>query len=156
MNVTRDRHPLQGCELRVLGRMHRHGALELLVVLPDGSKTLLPAVFTDAVAAAGPVVVATVGSIEDLEHLAVVVVSLTAPAVGAGAAEDATGIPSKEDPGASDEKSVGVRPGRRRGGRTAAGDRATAGRPAGSGSGGGGGQVGVPDRQVPRRGCVGR
>ena len=108
--------------MRVLGRMHRHGALELLVVLPDGSKTLLPAVFTDAVAAAGPVVVATVGSIEDLEHLAVVVESLMPPAVGAGAAEDATGIPTKEDPGAPDEKSVGVRPGRR-GGRTAAGDR---------------------------------
>ena len=62
---------MQGCELRVLGRMRRHGAVELLVVLPDGSKTLLPAVFTDAVPAAGPVVVATVGSIEDLEHLAV-------------------------------------------------------------------------------------
>ena len=154
MTVTRDRHPLQGCELRVLGRMRRHGAAELLVVLPDGSKTLLPAVFTDAVPAAGPVVAATVGSIEDLEQLAVVVESLMPPAVGAGAAEDATGIPIKEDPGASDE-SVGVRPGRR-GGRTAAGDRAAAGGPAGSGSGGGGGQVGVPDRQVPRRGGVGR
>ena len=155
MTVTRDRHPLQGCELRVLGRMHRHGAVELLVVLPDGSKTLLPAVFTDAVAAAGPVVVATVGSIEDLEHLAVVVETVMPPAVGAGAAEDATGIPTKEDPGAPDEKSVGVRPGRR-GGRTAAGDRAAAGGPAGSGPGGGGGQVGVPDRQVPHRGGVGR
>jgi hypothetical protein len=29
---------LQGCELRVLDRMHRHGAVELLVVLPDGSR----------------------------------------------------------------------------------------------------------------------
>jgi hypothetical protein len=133
--------------------MHRHGAVELLVVLPDGSKTLLPAVFTDAVAAAD-VVVATVGSIKDLEQLAVVVESLMPPAVGAGVAEDATGIPTKEDPGAPDE-SVGVRP-RRRGARAAAGDRAAAGRPAGSGSGGGGGQVGVPDRQVPHRGGVGR
>ena len=62
---------MQGRSLRVLGRMHRHGAVELLVVLPDGSKTLLPAVFTDAVAAAD-VVAATVGSIEDLEHLATV------------------------------------------------------------------------------------
>ena len=90
--------------------MRRHGAAELLVVLPDGSKTLLPAVFTDAVPAAAEPVAATVGSIEDLEQLAVVVESLMAPAVGAGAAEDATGIPIKEDPGASDE-SVGVRPG---------------------------------------------
>ena len=145
---------MQGCELRVLGRMHRHGALELLVVLPDGSKTLLPAVFTDAVAAAGPVVVATVGSIEDLEHLAVVAGALMPPAAGVGAAEDATGIPTKEDPGAPDE-SVDVRPGRR-GARTAADDRAAAGGPAGSGPAGGGGQVGVPDRQVPHRGGVGR
>ena len=111
---------MQGRSLRVLGRMHRHGAVELLVVLPDGSKTLLPAVFTDAVAAAD-VVAATVGSIEDLEHLAVVVESLLPPAVGAGVAEDATGIPIKEDPGASDE-SVGVRP-RRRGAGTAAAGR---------------------------------
>ena len=155
MTVTRDRHPLQGCELRVLGRMHRHGALELLVVLPDGSKTLLPAVFTDAVPAAPESVAATVGSIEDLEQLAVVVESLMPPAVGAGVAEDATGIPTKEDPGAPDEKSVGVRPGRR-GGRTAAGGGSASRGPAGPGSGGGGGQVGVPDRQVPRRGRVGR
>jgi hypothetical protein len=133
--------------------MHRHGAVELLVVLPDGSKTLLPAVFTDAVAAAD-VVAATVGSIEDLEHLAVVVESLLPPAVGAGVAEDATGIPTKEDPGAPDE-SVGVRP-KRRGAGTAAGDRVAAGRSASSGPGGGGGQVGVPDRQVSRRGWVGR
>jgi len=139
--------------LRVLGRMRRHGAAELLVVLPDGSKTLLPAVFTDAVPAAADPVVATVGSIEDLEQLAVVVGSLMAPAVGAGAAEDATGIPTKEDPGAPDE-SVGVRPRRRAG--TAAGDRAAAGRPAGPEPGGGGGQVGVPDRQIPHRGRVGR
>jgi len=64
--VTRDRHPLQGWELRVLGRKHRDGAVELLVMLPDGRKTLLPAGFTDAVAAAAEPVLATVGSIEDL------------------------------------------------------------------------------------------
>ena len=153
MTVTRDRHPLQGCELRVLGRMHRHGAVELLVVLPDGSKTLLPAVFTDAVAAV-EAVAATVGSMEDLEQLAVVVESLMPPAVGAGGAEDATGIPIKEDPGASDE-SVGVRP-RRRGAGTSAAGGSAAGGPAGPGSGGSGGEVGVPDRQVPRRGGVAR
>jgi len=45
--------------------------VELLVVLPDGSKTLIPAGVTDAVAAV-EVVVATVGSTEDLEQLAVV------------------------------------------------------------------------------------
>ena len=44
--VTRPRHPLEGRELRVLGGMHRHGRLELLLVLPDGSKRLIPAEWT--------------------------------------------------------------------------------------------------------------
>jgi len=139
--------------LRVLGRMQRHGAVELLVVLPDGSKTLLPAVFTDAVAAAD-VLVATVGSIEDLEQLAVVVESLLPPAVGAGHAEDATGIPTKEDPGGPDQ-SVGVRSRRpAAGGRVTTGGSATGS--AGSGPGGGGGEAGVADRPVARRDGVRR
>lgn len=45
--VTRERHPLQGRALRVLGRMRRHGRLELLLELPDGSKCLIPAAWTD-------------------------------------------------------------------------------------------------------------
>ena len=44
--VTRERHPLAGRELRVLGGMRRHGQLELLLVLPDGSKSLVPAAWT--------------------------------------------------------------------------------------------------------------
>ena len=44
--ITRPRHPLEGRELRVLGGMHRHGRLELLLVLPDGSKRLIPAEWT--------------------------------------------------------------------------------------------------------------
>ena len=44
--VTRPRHPLAGRELRVLGGMRRHGRLELLLVLPDGSKRLIPAEWT--------------------------------------------------------------------------------------------------------------
>jgi hypothetical protein len=59
--------------------MHRHGLVEFLVVLPDGSKTLLPAVFTDAVAASTPRPAVTVGSVEDLVQLASVVESLLAP-----------------------------------------------------------------------------
>ena len=39
--VTRHRHPFEGHSLVVLGQMRRHGAVELLVVLPDGSKTLV-------------------------------------------------------------------------------------------------------------------
>ena len=93
MTVTWDRYPLQGCELRVFGRMHRHTVRWSCSWRVADGKTLLPAVVTDAVAAAD-VVVAAVGSIEDQEHLAVVE-SLLPPAVGAGVAEDATGIPQQ-------------------------------------------------------------
>ena len=44
--IMRPRHPLAGRELRVLGGMRRHGRLELLLVLPDGSKRLIPAEWT--------------------------------------------------------------------------------------------------------------
>src|SRR4051794_2333055 len=44
----RRRHPLEGQPLQVLGGMRRHGVLELLLVLPDGSKSLVPAAWTDA------------------------------------------------------------------------------------------------------------
>jgi Family of unknown function (DUF5372) len=70
--VMRGRHPLQGRALRVLGRMRRHGRLELLLELPDGSKCLIPATWTDlAVEDDGgsggqAPVVATLGSLEDL------------------------------------------------------------------------------------------
>jgi hypothetical protein len=45
--VTRPRHPLRGWRLPVIGAMRRLGRDELLVVLPDGSKTLMPAAWTD-------------------------------------------------------------------------------------------------------------
>lgn len=48
MVITRPRHPLVGQELRVLGRIRRHGRLECLVVLPDGSKRFIPQIWTDA------------------------------------------------------------------------------------------------------------
>ena len=51
--------------------MRRHGMLELLLVLPDGSKSLVPAAWTDAQPSsgddAGPV--ATLGSLADLLHV---------------------------------------------------------------------------------------
>jgi hypothetical protein len=76
--------------------MRRHGAVELLVVLPDGSKTLIPADFTDAVAAVAEPGTATVGSVEDLVGLTVVVGSLLAlssSASAVGGVVDAAGIP---------------------------------------------------------------
>lgn len=45
--MTRPRHPLAGRRLQVIGAMRRLGRDELLVVLPDGSKTLIPAAWTD-------------------------------------------------------------------------------------------------------------
>ena len=92
-----------------MGRMRRHGAVELLVVLPDGSKTMLPAGFTDAAPASAEPMAVTVGSVEDLIQLTVVVASLRPPVrVAGGAAGKASGIPTKEDPGGPDQ-SVGVR-----------------------------------------------
>ena len=53
VTLTRARHPFEGRPLPVLGSMLRHGAMELLVVLPDGSKRLIPAAWTDLEAGAG-------------------------------------------------------------------------------------------------------
>ncbi|WP_131803182.1 DUF5372 family protein, partial [Parafrankia colletiae] len=47
VRLTRPGHPFDGCELRVLGRMRRHGALELVLELPDGSKSMMPSAWTD-------------------------------------------------------------------------------------------------------------
>ena len=76
--ITRPRHPLAGRELRVLGGMRRHGRLELLLVLPDGSKRLIPAEWTsqhadggagrDGTGSAG-----TLGSVADLLTASVLV-----------------------------------------------------------------------------------
>jgi hypothetical protein len=88
--VTRARHPLAGHQLRVLGRMRRHGRLELLVVLPDGSKSLLPAAWTDhepsPAAASDPAAqgagAATLGSLADLDHAATLVAALLTECAG--------------------------------------------------------------------------
>jgi Family of unknown function (DUF5372) len=65
--VTRPGHPLQGQELRVLGWMRRHGTLELLLELADGSKRLIPAAWTGlAGEGAGQPAAATLGQTRDL------------------------------------------------------------------------------------------
>ena len=68
VSVTRLRHPLLGQTLPVLGRLRRHGRVELLVVLPDGSKSFLPADWTSAEPAARGETAGdgTVGSVADL------------------------------------------------------------------------------------------
>lgn len=101
--VTRHRHPLEGQTLVVLGRMRRHGALELLVVLPDGSKTLLPATWSDlgATGAAGDVTdspaTVTLGSLGDLLAASALMAALAVRSRGAEAQQAARRPPRKED-----------------------------------------------------------
>lgn len=47
VTITRARHPLEHQTLRVLGRLRRHGVDELLVLLEDNSKSLIPVSWTD-------------------------------------------------------------------------------------------------------------
>jgi hypothetical protein len=79
VTITRPRHPLQDKLLQVLGGMRRHGAVELLLVLPDGSKSLVPAAWTDAEASSadGEGEVATLGSLTDLLHACELVAGLS-------------------------------------------------------------------------------
>jgi Family of unknown function (DUF5372) len=47
VRVIRPRHPLEGQALALLGWSHLQGQLHLLLVLPDGSRSLIPAAWTD-------------------------------------------------------------------------------------------------------------
>ena len=67
--------------------MRRHGVLELLLVLPDGSKSLVPAAWTDADQSAvdGEQSAATLGALSDLLHACELVADLAGRrAAGAG------------------------------------------------------------------------
>ena len=50
MTILRERHPFEGRILQALGAVHRRGVALLLVVLPDGSRSLIPAGWTDLAA----------------------------------------------------------------------------------------------------------
>lgn len=87
VTVTRHRDPLAGQRLAVLGSMMREGRRELLLVLPDGSKRLVPEAWTDAEpadaggdGADGP---ATLGRVEDLLAAADLAAALLRASVGA-------------------------------------------------------------------------
>ena len=58
--------------------MRRHRELELLLVLPDGSKSLVPAAWTDAKpsGADGAALAATLGSLTDLLHVCELIADL--------------------------------------------------------------------------------
>src|SRR5437667_10600974 len=47
VTIVRAGHPFEGKSLAVLRAIHRHGRLYLLLILPDGSKSLIPADWTD-------------------------------------------------------------------------------------------------------------
>ena len=100
MTVTRPRHPLAGLRLEVIGSMRRRGREEPLVVLPDGSKTLMPADWTDdkprapsSPADLGPM---TLAGPRDLLHACVLVSALSARADQA-AQQAASTSPCEED-----------------------------------------------------------
>jgi len=99
VRVTRQRDALEGQMLRVLGRLRRHGGTELLVVLADGSKRMIPAAWTDDAPAGGqggPGAAATLGALSDLLAACVLVCGLTAR--GPGQEEQAARqSPVKED-----------------------------------------------------------
>src|SRR5262249_53515589 len=45
--ITRERHPFEGCTLAVIGSIRRRGVLFVQACLPDGSRALIPARWTD-------------------------------------------------------------------------------------------------------------
>jgi len=109
VRLTRPGHPFDGQDLRVLGRMRRHGALELILELPDGSKSMMPAAWTDQAEPATDGQAPsdgepTLGRISDLLELTRIVSSLL-PRVVSGVVEmdireQVEGRPTKEAPDA--------------------------------------------------------
>ena len=98
VTVVRCRHPFEGQSLSVLGALHRKGQSLLLLVLPDGSKSLISAAWTDLALPAQPLSTppaVTLGSLEDLLHARAVIDALLgrlAPAIR----EDANSPATKE------------------------------------------------------------
>ena len=66
VRIVRARHPLEGRSLELIGWMRRRRRLELLVVLEDGSRTLIPAVWTDLEGPARPPEAGALGSLDEL------------------------------------------------------------------------------------------
>jgi len=91
VTVRRHRDPLDGQTLPVLGRYRR--GTQLLVVLPDGSKRVIPAAWTDDGAGGGAAVLASPG---DLLGLCALVSALSARG-GGEQGQAARQSPSKED-----------------------------------------------------------
>src|ERR1039458_5171889 len=54
VTITRSHHPFETKALEVLGTIHRKGQLYLVLILPDGSKSMIPAEWTDFASATQP------------------------------------------------------------------------------------------------------
>jgi hypothetical protein len=93
VTITRRKDPLDGQRVRVLGRLRRHGGVELLVVLPDGSKRMIPLAWTDARPAGQCDGAATLGGLGDLLAACVLVSALS----DGGQGQAAWQSPCKED-----------------------------------------------------------
>ena len=146
VRLTRPRHPFEGLLLPVLGSMRRHGALELLVVLPDGSKRLVPASWTDLDPAAGAQAgdgPGTLGAVSDLLDLSVLVSALYARNAG-DRDQAARKPPARED----DRAACPAQSAAGTGSGTTAGSDRPASRPAGRSSHH---TAGGPDRQGASR-----
>ena len=68
MTVTRPYHPFEGQSLAILGSIHKRGRLYLTLILPDQSRSHIPAAWTDLTptSAAPAMPSATLGSLDDL------------------------------------------------------------------------------------------
>jgi len=95
--ITRERHPLEGCTLAVIGSIRRRGVLFVLACIPDGSRALIPARWTDwdeghcgDVRACGETNVGSraLGSLGDLLLLRHLVDALRGRSIGVGTATE--------------------------------------------------------------------
>ncbi len=62
----RARHPLEGRSLELIGWTRRRRRLELILVLPDGGRLLVPAAWTDLKGLAGLPAAGSLASLEEL------------------------------------------------------------------------------------------
>ncbi|MBZ5612260.1 MAG: Y4bD/Y4pK family protein [Acidobacteriia bacterium] len=70
VTITRPHHPFHGQSLEVLRQARMRGRLEFVLNLPDGSKSLIPADWTDfQIPSCAPQAPVLVGSLDDLLRL---------------------------------------------------------------------------------------
>lgn len=93
VTISRRKDPLDGQRVQVLGRLRRHGQAELLVVLPDGSKRMIPQTWTDAEPIREGDAAATLGALGDLLAACALVSALSGHEEGQAARQS----PCKED-----------------------------------------------------------